>query len=1218
MNKIMTRIFTTALLLMSSMGAWADQTINVKVVGNGSVKVEVGSLVETFTSDGNMTVQGDAGQNVTLTLTPGSGSFWKRPTVQSTVLVGTRTPTVSQLVLTGGNGDYNSPTTFSFTMPGAEYSGVSVTVEFTNYKEIYSGSEITDMSGTYYLSDNFTPSDEPIGTAAEPFCGTIDGQLNTFSIGHPLIGYAEGATIRNVILDNVTISGEGTTIDINGGNKTVTGAIANVATGATRIYNCGILATNSSSVSGSDYVGGLVGLLDGEARVINCYSYANITKGSEVGGIVGYNNFASKHNNLKTMVMNCMFYGDITASGIIAPIYGGLEISNDKIANSNNRLNNYNYFLNEASFSENRKITKYNCALAAEERFLVRFEFYRHLLNSTRELAAWYATGSTDDAHSKMAKWVLDKTIAPYPILKVQGKYPSVVNYDPYKTFDAETGKDVDRTSVSADTPNKGRHLGKLSVTIDESNTTDGGQEKPSGALVTTTSLTLNRTDKDFDNYNFNYDKVQLPYYNDVGSGNYTGNRVVTGWKITSMENGTQGTYSETDYDYPNYNYADRDTYAKDLYSVSGRVFAQGAYFNVPTGVTGITIEPYWGKATYLSDAYYDVYGYDSDQLNTIPFPLRYTDNTNYSIAGNDQKVYTSFSNALNNLKDVASPTVYDYAVVLVGNYHKGGDPELSDGAKPFTIMSADLNGDNEPDYCLIFKSAKNKAVSPIRYDFITVPATSMAHKMATSTNLAIPGNCTPKGWFEITTTGLMKFGQFEHSQDSKALSPLIFMGGIIEQFVTNNTNAAYSYGAKTTYMLFGDNVWFKLLSNGTHMDKKRATPHRPISMVGGDYEKVYLSGYFLQDGSKCTNDGGDRNAEGYIDGGRFGEVAGASQEIIDGDVTWVINNADICSFFGGGINDARAITGNISTTIKNSRVDEFYGGPKFGNMVSEKTVTTNATGCTFGKYYGAGYGGTAIARKHLNGSNFTSLNYNWSNWKYYETATNANFRGKLNTGNNGIAVDYEGEFFAGSSGNVARLYGLFASFSTAQTNNVSSTLKNCIVLENFYGGGALGRVTGRATSELDGCEVWGNVFGAGFSAQIPTVTVRNSGWFDQEPFYNTATGVYERILYPATTEYTWVHVNKLDNGSQTLVDDGDTHTIKTTGDLSALGRVGEVDLTIKGNSKVHGSVYGGGDESTTDGNTTVTIKDDSQIYRDVFGGGNQGEVGGSTTVNIK
>ena len=80
-------------------------------------------------------------------------------------------------------------------------------------------------------------------------------------------------------------------------------------------------------------MGGLVGVLgqvgtanadknNCYARVINCFSYADIKGGADKGGIVGYNCYAttSKSNDLRSMVMNCMFYGDIVEGNNIAPI----------------------------------------------------------------------------------------------------------------------------------------------------------------------------------------------------------------------------------------------------------------------------------------------------------------------------------------------------------------------------------------------------------------------------------------------------------------------------------------------------------------------------------------------------------------------------------------------------------------------------------------------------------------------------------------------------------------------------------------------------------------------------------------------------------------------------------------------------------------------------------------------------------------------------------
>lgn len=1160
--------------------------------------------------------------------------------------------TVTSTYLTqgmGGDGSDADPYTIEYQSDVSDFNTKANTAAEASkhYKVIATGS--LDFSGVDITRD---------------FSGTFDGGLCVLTgLSHALFNKVNGGTVKNVILKGVNIQ--------SGDGDGDAGAICNKAEGSSVIYNCGILPTTTnrdddgnitgftgSTVSGNRNVGGLVGFLNGTSRVINCYSYANIMGGSVKAGIVGYNNYASKYNDLKTMVMNCMFYGNIATGGSVYPIYGGLEISNDYKANTANRLNNYNYFLYEAPFSKNNHttsptITAYNCALAAEERYLVRFEFYRHLLNSNRELAAWYATGDAANgkgigSDNKMLKWVLDKSIAPYPILKVQDKYPSVVNYDEEYTYNS-SGDKVTRASVTE--PNKGGIVSTLgssgSLTINIQMGSGGAIfDKPTGASITTASLSRPIIDKDFDQYNFNYGKVQLPYYNEVGTKNYTGNRVVTGWKIVSMTGGTSGGYTETDYDAPNYNYADRDHYGKDIYGTggSGRIFAQGAYFNVPTGVTAITIEPYWAKCAYLSNKYYDRYGYNTtDDLSQIG-GSHYDATPTITIDGSAQTVYTTLASARSSMGETyeSGSTVYDHAIVLVGNYHHHTNDAAGEGdelnsvtEKPLTITSVDLNEDNEPDYCLIFRSGKQKPVAPIRYDFITVPGMAMALKMATHDNLAIPGNCKPRGWFEVTTTGLIKFGQFEHSWEQKTTAPLILMGGIFDQFVSNNSGNGITYTNRTNYILLGDNVWFQLLSDGTHSDKTSPTPHRPISITGGEFDVLYLSGYFKPEATACTEGNGDRNAKCYIDGGKFGEVAGAGQEKIDGDVTWIIDHADIDNFYGGGINSAKAITGNIHTTIKNSHVDVFCGGPKFGNMASNKTVVTEATGCTFRKYFGGGFGGTSIYR-HRFENQWESLNYindgkgDWSNWisNSYDGSSTDYYRGKYISGK-GVAVNYEYEFFGGSKGNVARLYIDYASFSLAQTNGVTSTLTGCTIKENFYGGGSLGAVMGDATSTLTNCTVLGKVFGAGYSVDIPTVNVRNLGGWSVVPYYNNSTAVFEEPIWQSEVTYTW-DTQSVSVGNNALVDDG--LKIKTNESLEGLGAVtGNVTLTLNGTTKVGydedgnpvdggGNVYGGGEASAVKGSghtVTVNLGGSTTVLGDVFGGGDQGEVEGSTKVNI-
>jgi hypothetical protein len=1061
---------------------------------------------------------------------------------------------------------------------------------------VSSSTQINDMYGAYRLANDYI-STSAIGTSSEPFRGVIDGQLNTVSgLSHPLVAYADGAIIKNVILSNVTINGD-----------TYAGAICNEALGETRIFNCGIL---DGTISG-DNAGSIVGFLDGYSRVINCYSFAEVQGSTWGAGIVGYNNYASTISSLRTMVMNCMFYGEISSGTKRSPIYGGKRITNA------GNLNGYNYYRFNSDYSKNNLITDYNCALAAEEKYLTRFEFFRNVLNSNRELAAWYAMGDPSKGkgigtNCEMAKWVLDTSIKPYPVLKPQGYYPSIINYE--------------------DAP----HLGSISLTINQSN------NKPDGASINNTyPKTLTVYDKDLAHNHFNYRTVRLPYYNEVGTGNCTHNKVVTGWKITAIADGTQGHFVDNTLDYsgkthgddvyPPYNFADRNCTDKDKFSVSGRVFSQGAYYDVPEGVTGITIEPYWGSAVYLSDPTYDVsYPKGYTQTNAVfvsNMGVRYNGGVAAPINGDNQTVYTDFSSALNKVS--SSGTVYDNAIVLVGNYHHyWGQTSPSNGTKAFTIMSADLNNDCEPDYSFIVQHGTGRqTISPIRFDFINSPGLGIIQKVETDDAVPSHGIWHPKGWFEVTNTTLIQFSQFEYEDGTTnnhakaAGSPLILLGGIYDQFVTSKGGVAN----KTEYIHLGSNVWMKEFCNGTHTGSSNniTTRHIPISVTGGEFGSFYLTGTFQPNINSVTD-----NAECYISGGKFGETAGAGQEQLKGDVTWLIDHADITNFYGGGINGQKEVTGNIYVEINNSNVGTYCGGPKFGNMHNDKTVTTKANNSHFTDFFGAGFGGTSYYKdmtRDATGGN------SWNNWVDSDYGRNY-VSGK------GTATNYEYEYIPYSGGQsgqalyVGRIYINYASLSLAETKNVVSTLDGCTITGSFYGGGKLGRVDGNVTSTLKDCTINGNAFGAGFSASVEKVKVLPlQAHMNPLPQYNTNVGMFSEGIIPEGQEYSWT------NGNPATSAFGNGDEIYTTIDLNTLGTVtGEVTLTLTGNTTVGtldgdvlrdgtGNVYGGGDASSVENtptpskaSTKVYLKGNTNVYGNVYGGGNKGPVSGSTEVNIE
>ena len=469
----------------------------------------------------------------------------------------------------------------------------------------------------------------------------------------------------------------------------------------------------------------------------------------------------------------------------------------------------------------------------------------------------------------------------------------------------------------------------------------------------------------------------------------------------------------------------------------------------------------------------------------------------------------------------------------------------------------------------------------------------------------------------------------------TKSDAPLILLGGVIDQFVSTQSSKVDGH---TIYIHVGGNVWINEFGMGTHSDGSQSTPHVPVSVTGGEYPGFYLTGTYKADATVSSD-----NAECYISGGYFHEVAGASLEKINGDVRWQIYNADIDNFFGGGINDAKPITGNITTDIYNSYVKLFCGGPKFGNMQGGKKVTTNAEGCTFGKFFGAGYGGTSIAKKKY----YDLDTYNWSTLQGYYTTDRGKYFNGTTTGASqtsgkdygkkgpGVATDFGYEFFVWSTGTTgARFFVNFAAFSLAQCNDVSSTLKKCTVETNFYGGGNLGKVVGTATSKLEDCTVKGSVYGAGYSASLPTVEVRDAG-FTKDPNYNSQSGMFEPGVFSGTTTFTWQNAaaagKTLTNGQSGS--DLSNHILYTNTVLTGLGEVAKAVLSIDGTTTVLESVYGGGEESGVGGDTEVKVTGGTigttgkggAEYGNVYGGGKgsirdvrHGLVKGNTKVKIE
>lgn len=152
----------------------------------------------------------------------------------------------------------------------------------------------------------------PIGDKITPFGGTLDGAgheisglyINSQSIFTGFIGFNVG-TVKNLKLKDLEISSNYTE------ETSYTAGITAYAFRTAKIENCEVYGNISST---SAYVGGIVGYLEGYSTIIQyCKNHANISGGSNVGGIAGYSS---------ATIFNCKNNGNILGKNRIGGIAG--------------------------------------------------------------------------------------------------------------------------------------------------------------------------------------------------------------------------------------------------------------------------------------------------------------------------------------------------------------------------------------------------------------------------------------------------------------------------------------------------------------------------------------------------------------------------------------------------------------------------------------------------------------------------------------------------------------------------------------------------------------------------------------------------------------------------------------------------------------------------------------------------------------------------------
>lgn len=1120
------------------------------------------------------------------------------------------------VVPTTGSTTYTAPSNpYSFT-PGSDVSVIRAVAsinpngsdvsgqafEFIRYITVSSSDVIINnlnlgLNLGYRLAENFT-SNATIGTAETPFRGAIDGDYHSFTLSHALIGVAQDAIIKNVVVSSATVSGSGNV-----------GAIVNTAQGSTKIYNCGV---QGGSVSGGTNTGGLVGLIEAgsSVRVVNCYNFADVIGGGTdtyAAGIVGMNNgtVSSDGSVGNVRIALCMMYGNVTNATSISPVYGGNHQDNIQ------KFTEYNYW----RYRSGMQYTAYNDQMAIDkDDFLTRFPFYTHILNTHREMAAFFLFGGVTSSSvssinenqiKEMGHWVLKKDEAPYPIIE-----PWQTNTK--KVLDAPTP-----SNILTEMGGTGTNAGYLTITvkIGGHTYTQNDQGQP---------YKLPITDMDEENFDYTWGKVVLPFANEFEVNNdYS--KICTGWKITNVD-------GETSFSIPSdepYNFSDRNNKKKDIYDETNNpyIFAQGGNYIVPYGVTAITIEANFANAFYLRDATYDI-AYSGDKILE---PFGYTGRT--GLAGSPtpstyqgQPVYNTLLSALSASGMTASGTPHTQAVVLVGNFHMDAENLSSKTGNGFTIMSIDADNNQEPDYAIYSNNTLDRpAIPPTRFDFVAFIPLGMSSHVTNAKFYPNTPIWKPRGWFEITETGLLFANQFEIESDNFVESNesnyrCVINGGYFTQMVRSRANPC----TKLKFYQIGGHAYVKEFYPGNHSAESKYNTLVPVNVTGGEIEQCFMTGY------------GKGRAYGpniyfWCGGGKIHKFLGAYMEppvqtnshtgsnhgIVD--LTAKIDHAIIVRFFGGGTTSNARITGDINVTIDNSKVDFYCGGPEFGDMETGKTVTTSATNTTFGEYYGAGFGGTAITYKNDVDDGNVNLQDILNYPSDYFTDNYVN-NGRLHyLANYGLGNCYKFEFIMHSRGHrgVARFYRGYASFSLATTGSVTNNLDHCTVLGNFFGAGCQGKVSGTVTSTLTDCTLQGSAFGGGYKAAANEVDVYPTT-MPALSVFKAETGIFSDFGTVAPETYQWMQGGEDGNPSNQA--DEENRIFYTSSDikLNQLGNVtGKITLSVEGHTIVKGSVFGGGFESKSLSDTEVKILGQTKVLGNIYGGGNMGEVEGNTKVIV-
>lgn len=194
---------------------------------------------------------------------------------------------------------------------------------------------MSDIDLTDWIEEN-SPNQgwQPIGVSSSKFNGIFDGNNHTISnlnIDRPstdgvgLFGYADGATFKNIVIDETTITGQGDVGAVCGNassstfsNCTVTATISakSNSVGGIAGFASGTFTNNkvaNTAINGNDNTGGIVGSTQNSTFTSNDVS-ATIEGKNNVGGMTGYSNSSCSLDN---NIAKCNIVGVDNVGGLI-------------------------------------------------------------------------------------------------------------------------------------------------------------------------------------------------------------------------------------------------------------------------------------------------------------------------------------------------------------------------------------------------------------------------------------------------------------------------------------------------------------------------------------------------------------------------------------------------------------------------------------------------------------------------------------------------------------------------------------------------------------------------------------------------------------------------------------------------------------------------------------------------------------------------------------